>query len=55
MRGVKDDRVSPGLARYLERLSREEQETLAELLRQPCTYLAEDMSDVLLILRSLDR
>ena len=51
---MRDEGVSTGLATFLARLSPEERETLSELLRQPRTYLAEDMTDVLVILRSLD-
>ncbi len=47
------DRVSPGLARFIERLSQEEKECLVGILRQPKTFIAEDMTDVLAILRQL--
>ena len=49
-----EEGVATGLATFLARLSPQERETLTELLRQPRTYLAEDMSDVLAILRGLD-
>jgi len=51
---MKDDGVSPGLADFLARLSPEERATLTDLLRHPRTYLAEDMTDVLAILRVLE-
>jgi hypothetical protein len=51
---MKDEGVSPGLTQFLDRLSPEERTSLADLLRQPRTYLAEDISDVLAILRSLE-
>jgi hypothetical protein len=52
--GMKDEGVSQGLTRFFDRLSPEERASLTELLRQPRTYLAEDMTDVLAILRSLE-
>jgi hypothetical protein len=52
--GMKDERVSQGLTRFFDRLSPEERASITELLRQPRTYLAEDMNDVLAILRGLD-
>ena len=51
---MKDEGVSQGLTRFFDRLSPEERASLTELLRQPRTYLAEDMNDVLAILRGLD-
>jgi hypothetical protein len=51
---MKDEGVSSELARFLDRLSPEDRATLVELLRQPRTYLAEDMTDVLAILRGLE-
>jgi hypothetical protein len=47
------DRVSPGLARFIERLSQEDKESLVGILREPQTFIAEDMMDVLAILRQL--
>lgn len=47
------DRVSPGLARFIERLSQEDKESLVGILREPMTFIAEDMTDVLAILRQL--
>jgi len=51
---MQDEGVSTGLANFLARLSPKERENLTELLRQPSTYLAEDMRDVIAILRGLD-
>jgi hypothetical protein len=47
------DRVSPGLARFIESLSQEDKECLVGILREPKTFIAEDMMDVLAILRQL--
>ncbi len=47
------DRVSTDLARFIEGLSPEDKECLVGILREPKTYLAEDMMDVLAILRQL--
>ena len=47
------DRVSPGLARFIESLSLEDRECLVDILREPKTFIAEDMMDVLAILRQL--
>jgi hypothetical protein len=47
------DRVSTGLAQFLDRLSPEEREGLSGVLQDPRTFLAEDMTDVLAILRQL--
>jgi hypothetical protein len=46
--------LSAGLARFLDRLSVEEREGLAGFLQDRRTFLAEDMTDVLAILRQLD-
>jgi len=51
---MQDEGVSVGLSNFFARLSPEERESLTELLRQPSTYLAEDMGDVIAILRGLD-
>lgn len=47
------DRVSTDLAKFIEGLSAEDKECLVGILREPKTYLAEDMMDVLAILRQL--
>lgn len=54
MEAMKNDGVSPKLQRFLDSLSGEERETLVALLREPRTYLAEDMMDVLAILQGLE-
>lgn len=50
---LEQDRVSPGLANFINGLSEEEKECLVGVLREPKTYIAEDMMDVLAILRDL--
>ncbi len=53
MSALAEDRVSPGLAKLIARLSEEEKECLVGVLREPKTFIAEDMMDVLAILRQL--
>jgi hypothetical protein len=48
------DGVSTELARFLDGLSPEEREGLSGVLKDPQTYLAEDMNDMLAILRQLE-
>jgi len=48
-----EDRVSPGLANFINGLSQEDRECLVGVLREPKTFIAEDMMDVLAILRQL--
>ena len=48
------DRVSIGLAQFLAGLTPEEREGLAGVLRDRRTFLAENMTDVLAILRQLE-
>lgn len=43
--------ISPALAEMLNTLGPEERKELSELLRQPNTYIAEDMDDLIAILR----
>ncbi len=47
------DGVSPELARFIDRLRPEERDELAGALRETHTYLAEDFTDVIAILRRL--
>lgn len=47
------DRVATGLTQFLDRLSPEEREGLCGVLQDPRTFLAEDITDVLAILRQL--
>ena len=48
------DGVCTELARFLDGLTPEEREGLSVVLQDPRTFLAEDMNDVLAILRQLD-
>lgn len=47
------DGISPDMARFLANLTTEERETLLGVLRDPQTYLAEDMTDVIAILKAI--
>jgi len=49
------DGVSPELARFLNSLTPDERASLVEVLRDPRTYLAEDMTDVLAILSDIQK
>lgn len=47
--------VSSELARVLNALGPEERKELTELLRQPNTFLAEDMDDLIAIIQGLEK
>ncbi len=49
------DGVSPGLAKFLDSLTPDERASLVEVLRDPRTFLAEDMNDVLAILSDMQK
>jgi hypothetical protein len=49
------DGVSPELARFLNSLTADERASLVEVLRDPRTFLAEDMTDVLAILNDIQK
>lgn len=49
-----EDGVSPKFSEFFGRLTAEQREGLATVLRDSQTYLAEDMDDVIAILRQLD-
>ena len=49
------DRVSSDLAGILNAMSPAEREELSALLRQPNTYLAEDITDLVAILQGLSK
>jgi len=51
---MQKESVSTGLADFFARLSPEERKVLTELLREPRTYIAEDIGDVLAILRQVE-
>lgn len=46
--------VSEGMARFIAELAPEERDGLLGVLRDSRTFLAEDLDDVLAILRTLD-
>jgi hypothetical protein len=50
---AKADGVSPDMARFLASLTIKERESLLEVLREPQTYLAGDMTDVIAILKAI--
>ena len=47
------DGMSQAMADFINRLSPEEKEGLLDVLRDSRTYLAEDMDDVIAILKSM--
>ena len=49
------DRASTGFIEFMNTLGPVEREELIAALREPNTYLAEDMDDVLAILQTLQR
>jgi hypothetical protein len=51
----RDDRVATGLMRFLDSLTPAERDQFREIMRQPNTFLAEDITDVLAILESLNK
>lgn len=51
----RSDRASTGFIDFMNALGPEERKELAEALREPNTFLAEDMNDVLAILQTLQK
>jgi hypothetical protein len=49
------DRASTGFIEFMNALGPEERKELAAALREPNTFLAEDMNDVLAILQTLQK
>lgn len=49
------DRASTDFMTFMASLSPQEREDLAEALREPNTFLAESMDDVLAILQTLEK
>ena len=49
------ERASGGFLQFMSSLGPEEQKELAAALREPNTFLAEDMDDVLAILQTLQK
>jgi hypothetical protein len=50
-----DEKVSKGLMRFFDGLGPEEREELLEMLRDPKTFIAEDLDDLLAVLKHLDQ
>jgi hypothetical protein len=48
------DGVAEGMANFIDRLSPTERDSLLGVLRDSRTFLAEDLTDVIAILRSLE-
>ena len=49
------DKVSTGLMRFFDGLGQEEREDLLEMLRDPKTFIAEDLDDLLAVLKHLEQ
>ncbi len=49
------DKVSAGLMRFFDGLGQEEREDLLEMLRDPKTFIAEDLDDLLAVLKHLEQ
>ncbi len=49
------EKVSAGLMRFFDGLGQEEREDLLEMLRDPKTFIAEDLDDLLAVLKHLDQ
>ena len=49
------DKVSVGLMRFFDGLGQEERDDLLEMLRDPKTFIAEDLDDLLAVLRHLEQ
>ena len=50
-----DEKVSKGLMRFFDGLGPEEREELLEMLRDPKTFIAEDVDDLLAVLKHLEQ
>jgi hypothetical protein len=48
------DSVSPQFSEFFNKLTSEQRDGLVTVLRDPRTFLAEDLDDVIAILRQLD-
>ncbi len=51
----REEKVSEGLMRFLDGLGPEEREDLLEMLRDPKTFIAEDLDDLLAVLKHLEQ
>ena len=48
------EKVSKGLMRFFDGLGPEEREELLEMLRDPKTFIAEDLDDLMAVLKHLE-
>ena len=49
------EKVSAGLMRFFDGLGQEERDELLEMLRDPKTFIAEDLDDLLAVLKHLEQ
>ena len=49
------EKVSKGLMRFFDGLGPDEREELLEMLRDPKTFIAEDVDDLLAVLKHLEQ
>ena len=49
------EKVSQGLMRFFDGLGPEERDELLEMLRDPKTFIAEDLDDLLAVLKHLEK
>ena len=49
------EKVSHGLMRFFDGLGPEERDELLEMLRDPKTFIAEDLDDLLAVLKHLEQ
>jgi len=49
------EKVSKGLMRFFDGLGPEERDELLEMLRDPKTFIAEDLDDLLAVLKHLEQ
>ncbi len=49
------EKVSEGLMRFFDGLGRKERDELLEMLRDPKTFIAEDLDDLLAVLKHLEQ
>ncbi len=54
-KNLQEDRASTGFVEFMNSLPEQERQDLAAALREPNTFLAEDMDDVIAILQTLQR
>ncbi len=49
------EKVSEGLMRFFDGLGQDERDELLEMLRDPKTFIAEDLDDLLAVLKHLEQ